>query len=127
LKWGETVFIITFGMLVIWYLPRTDSRFATFIRSFRKGSAVLGITLNLLSLLSCVLLFKYGGLLVDAASIFIIGSAVMGSFFSTALLDDDAKRQRDEDRAQTHDGGKGAGKLIDSALARWKRIHRSPK
>ncbi|MFC0692835.1 CHASE2 domain-containing protein [Paraburkholderia humisilvae] len=128
LKWGETIFIMTFGMLIIWYLPRTDSPLATFIRSFSKASAILGIILNLLSLLSCVLLFKYGGLLVDAASIFIIGSAVMGSFFSTALLDDDAKRRQQAARTQMPDGEQSdAGKSVDGALARWKRIHRSSK
>jgi adenylate cyclase len=79
-------------------------------------------------LLSCVLLFRYFGLLVDAASIFIIGSAVMGSFFSTAILDDDAKNKRDTARAQAGEHEKsGTGKLFDGALARWKRIHRTSK
>jgi adenylate cyclase len=128
IKWGESAFIMAFGLLVIWYLPRTDSRFAAFIRRVPKASAFLGITLNLLSLLICVLLFRYFGLLVDAASIFIIGSAVMGSFFSTAILDDDAKSKRDMARTQADDREKsGTGKIYDGALARWKRIHRTSK
>jgi adenylate cyclase len=128
LKWGETIFIMSFGLLIIWYLPRTDSRLATFIRTVSKAQAILGIILNLLSLLCCVLLFRYGGLLVDAASIFIIGSAVMGSFFSTALLDDDAKKRRAAARAQAGEGEKSAvGKIADAALSRWKRIHRGSK
>ena len=128
IKWGESAFIMAFGLLIIWYLPRTDSRLAAFIRRVPKASAILGITLNLLSLLSCVLLFRYFGLLVDAASIFIIGSAVMGSFFSTAILDDDAKNKRDIASAQAGGHEKsGTGKLFDGALARWKRIHRTSK
>ena len=73
--------------MLIWYVPRTDSRLASFIRTVPKASAILGIALNALSLLSCLLLFRYSGLLVDAASIFIILSAVMGSFFSVLVLD----------------------------------------
>jgi adenylate cyclase len=83
LKWAEIAFITTFGLLIIWYVPRTDSRIAAFMRAVPKGSAILGILLNLLILASGLLFFKYLGLLVDAASIFIILSAVMGCFFST--------------------------------------------
>jgi hypothetical protein len=62
-----------------------------FVRTVPKASAILGIGLNMLSLLSCLLLFKYFGLLVDAASIFIILSAVMGSFFSVLLIDNETR------------------------------------
>ena len=70
---------------------RTDSRLAVFVRTVPKASAILGIGLNALSLLSCLLLFRYFGLLVDAASIFIILSAVMGSFFSVLLIDNQTR------------------------------------
>ncbi|CAM2156710.1 CHASE2 domain-containing protein [Pararobbsia alpina] len=90
LKSAECAFIMAFGLLIIWYLPRTDSRLARFARAVPKASAIMGISLNLLTLYSCILLFRYFGLLVDAASIFIILSAVMGCFFSTALLANDA-------------------------------------
>ncbi|RKP55834.1 CHASE2 domain-containing protein [Pararobbsia silviterrae] len=86
LKPVESAFIMAFGLLIIWYLPRTDSRLAKIVRAVPKASAILGVMLNLLTLYSCLLLFKYFGWLVDAASIFIILSAVMGCFFSTALL-----------------------------------------
>jgi adenylate cyclase len=91
LKWAESAFIMGFGMLLIWYVPRTDSRLAVFVRTVPKASAILGIGLNALSLLSCLLLFRYFGLLVDAASIFIILSAVMGSFFSVLLIDNQTR------------------------------------
>ncbi|WP_243468653.1 CHASE2 domain-containing protein [Paraburkholderia sp. PGU19] len=98
LKWAETIFVLAFGILIIWYLPRTDSRLAAFVRAVPKASAVLGLLLNLLLLASCLLLFKYFGLLVDAASIFIILSAVMGCFFSTALLDLGVQTRREAKR-----------------------------
>jgi adenylate cyclase len=86
LKWEEGAFIMTFGLLIIWYVPRTQSRFALFIRAVPKGSTVLGLFLHLLNLLCCFFIFVRLGLLVDAASIFIILSAVMGCFLSSALL-----------------------------------------
>jgi adenylate cyclase len=86
LKWAESVFIMTFGLLIIWYVPRTQSRFAVFLRAVPKGSTILGVFLHLLNLLCCFLIFVRFGLLVDAASIFIILSAVMGCFFAPALL-----------------------------------------
>ncbi|BDC40198.1 CHASE2 domain-containing protein [Paraburkholderia terrae] len=98
LKWAETIFVLAFGILIIWYLPHTDSRLAAFVRAVPKASAVLGLLLNLLLLASCLLLFKYSGLLVDAASIFIILSAVMGCFFSTALLDLGVQTRREAKR-----------------------------
>jgi adenylate cyclase len=91
LKWAESAFILVFGLLLIWYVPRNDSRLAVFVRTVPKASAILGIALNALSLLSCLLLFRYFGLLVDAASIFIILSAVMGSFFSVLLIDNETQ------------------------------------
>ncbi|WP_109479939.1 CHASE2 domain-containing protein [Paraburkholderia sp. C35] len=94
LKWAETIFVLAFGLLLIWYLPNTESRLAAFVRTVPKASAVLGIVLNLLLLASCLLLFRYSGLLVDATSIFIILSAVMGCFFSSALLDPGVRKQR---------------------------------
>jgi adenylate cyclase len=106
LKWAESAFIMAFGLLMIWYVPRTDSRLAVFMRTVPKASAVLGVLLNLLILSSGLVFFRYLGLLVDAASIFIILSAVMGCFFSTALLHDDVQpkaahakvREDDNDR-----------------------------
>lgn len=86
LKWAESGFIIIFGLLIIWYVPRTQSRFAMFLRAVPKGSTFLGVSLHLLNLLCCFLIFIRFGLLVDAASIFIILSAVMGCFFAPALL-----------------------------------------
>jgi adenylate cyclase len=86
LKWAECAFIMTFGLLIIWYVPRPDSRFAVFIRAMPKAVTALGIFLHLLNIFCCFLIFIRFGLLVDAASIFIILSAVMGCFLSPALL-----------------------------------------
>jgi adenylate cyclase len=97
----ERLFIVAFGLVIIWYMPHTNSRFAAFIRTVPKvGLAIFGISMNLLNLLICYLVFKYFGFLIDATSIFIILSAVMGCFFSPAMLDYEAQRRRDAAHAQ---------------------------
>jgi adenylate cyclase len=86
LKWAESTLIMAFGLLIVWYVPRKNSRFAAFIRAVPKGTAFAGLLLHLANLLCCYYIFIRFGLLVDAAAIFIILSAVMGCFFSSALL-----------------------------------------
>jgi CHASE2 domain-containing sensor protein len=86
LKWAESSFIMTFGLLIVWYVPRKKSRLAEFVKAVPKGVAMAGLSLHLLNLLCCFYIFIRFGLLVDAAAIFIILSAVMGCFLSPALL-----------------------------------------
>jgi CHASE2 domain-containing sensor protein len=100
LKWAESAFIMTFGLLIIWYVPRPQSRFAVFIRVVPKGVAALGVSLHLLNLLCCFFIFVRFGLLVDAAAIFIILSAVMGCFLSPALLRADEQARAEVTHAQ---------------------------
>jgi hypothetical protein len=88
-----------FGLLIIWYVPRPHSRFAVFIRVVPRGVAALGVFLHLLNLLCCFYIFVRFGLLVDATSTFIILSAVMGCFFSPALLHADEQARAETARA----------------------------
>jgi hypothetical protein len=98
-------------MLIIWYVPRPHSRFALFIRTLPKGVTALGICLHLLNLLCCFFIFMRFGLLVDAAAIFIILSAVMGCFLSPALLglDEPIRTEAVDAPAREQDNGR-AGK-----------------
>ncbi|WP_321960301.1 CHASE2 domain-containing protein [Paraburkholderia sp. J7] len=91
LIWCESAFILVVGLFFIWYVPRNDSRLAVFMRTVPKASAIIGVTLNVLTLSVCFLVFRYFGFLVDAASIFIILSAVMGSFFTISLMEPEAQ------------------------------------
>ncbi|MGF6778479.1 CHASE2 domain-containing protein [Paraburkholderia sp. GAS334] len=104
LKWAESAFIVTFGLLIIWYVPRPQSRFAMFIRVVPKGVAALGVFLHVLNILCCFYIFMRVGLLVDAASIFIILSAVMGCFFTPALLHVDKQTRTEATHAQGREG-----------------------
>ncbi|WP_175147660.1 CHASE2 domain-containing protein [Paraburkholderia ultramafica] len=108
LKWAESAFIMGFGLLIIWYVPRKQSRFAVFIRAFPKGVTALGLFLHLLNLLCCFYIFIRFGLLVDAAAIFIILSAVMGCFLSPALLHLQEQTRTDTAAAQAQESARDA-------------------
>jgi adenylate cyclase len=107
LKWAESAFIMVFGLLTIWYVPRARSRFAVFMRAVPKASTVLGVFLHLLNIVCCFFIFVRLGLLVDAASIFIILSAVMGCFFSRMLLHPADQTRTEATRAQGREDDSG--------------------
>ncbi|WP_083654779.1 CHASE2 domain-containing protein [Burkholderia sp. SRS-W-2-2016] len=86
LKWAETGFIMVFGLLIIWYVPRKGTRLPSFMKAVPRGLAVVGVSLHLLNVLCCFYIFVRFGFLIDAAAIFIILSAVMGCFLSPTLL-----------------------------------------
>ncbi|WP_233828837.1 CHASE2 domain-containing protein [Paraburkholderia sp. ZP32-5] len=100
LQWAEIGFIVVFGLLLVWYVPRTDSRIALFVNTVPKAPAILGLVLNLLMFSVSIALFKYFGLLADAASAFIILSAVMGSFFTTFVLPQETQTRPDDHHAR---------------------------
>jgi len=86
LKWAETLFLLIFGLLMVWYVPRAESRLASFLRTMPGAAALIGMSLNLVIILSGFLFFKHYGLMVDAASIFIVSSATMGSLLGSAKV-----------------------------------------
>jgi CHASE2 domain-containing sensor protein len=100
LKWAESGFILLFGLLMIWYLPKTDTRMAVFVKAVPMSSALLGFLLNLLIVLSGFFFFNRFGLLVDAVSIFIILSTVLASLVSSAITEIDQLAKDKE--AQAH-------------------------
>jgi adenylate cyclase len=85
-------------------LQGTQSRFSGFVKTLPKGVTALGIALHLLNLPGCFLLFIRFGLLVDAASIFIILSAVMGCFLFPALLRFDEQARTEATPAAGREG-----------------------
>ncbi len=85
LKWAETGLALTLGLFIIWYVPRADSRLATFLRTVPKASVPLGLVLNASIAVLGFWLFREHGLLADAAAIFILLSGVMGSMVASAM------------------------------------------
>jgi adenylate cyclase len=94
LKWQETMFILVFGVFMVWYVPRTESRLATFLRNVPRASLVLGLVLNGAILTMGFAVFSQTGLLIDAAAVFIVLSATMGSLISSAMLEIDLKAKQ---------------------------------
>ena len=86
LKWTETVFLLIFGLILIWYVPRTESRLAKFLDKVPGAKAAIGMSLNGLIFATGFLSFRYYGLLVDAASIFIVSSATLSSLIASAKM-----------------------------------------
>lgn len=95
-KWSETMFILVFGLFMVWYVPRTESRLATFLRNVPRASIVLGLVLNGIILSMGFAVFSQTGLLIDAAAVFITLSATMGSLISSAMLEIDSKAKQVE-------------------------------
>jgi hypothetical protein len=106
---------MTFGLLIVWYVPRKNTRLSEFIKAVPKGVAMAGLSLHLLNLLCCFYIFLHFGLLVDAAAIFIILSAVMGCFLSPALLHHQEQARAEAALAQANPAGKNsAGKAPEA-------------
>lgn len=100
LKWAETAFLLGFGLLLIWYVPRTDSRFATFLRNVPRASVPIGILINSIIITGGFLFFSHYGIFIDAASIFIVVSAVMSSLVASALVEIEKEKKAAAAQAQ---------------------------
>ena len=100
LKWAEMAFLLSFGLLLIWYVPRTESRLATFLRNVPRAAVPIGMSLNMAIITGGFLFFKYQGVLVDAASIFIVLSATMSSLIASAMVEIDRKNKAQMAQAQ---------------------------
>ncbi len=100
LKWAEIAFLLSFGLFMVWYVPRTESRLATFLRNVPRAAVPIGMLLNVVIISTGFFFFKYYGLLVDAASIFIVSSATMSSLIASAMLEIDRKNKAQLAQAQ---------------------------
>lgn len=120
LKWVEMTLIAAFGLFMVWYVPRTESRLATFLRNVPRASIVLGLLLNGIILTTGFVIFSQTGLLVDAAAMFIVLSATMGSLISSATIEIDAKAKQAEALKQelrleeAYRAGQAAGMSVKS-------------
>lgn len=100
LKWAETLFLLSFGLLLIWYVPRTDSRFATFLRNVPRASVPIGAVVNSIIITGGFLVFSHYGIFIDAAGIFIVVSAVMSSLIASALVEIEKEKKAAAEKAQ---------------------------
>lgn len=86
MKWLETCLIVALGLLLIWYIPRGDSRLSQFIRAVPRASAWITLGTNLLLIALGYLLFRSQGLLFDASSFVLVLSAVIGSLIASTVI-----------------------------------------
>jgi adenylate cyclase len=96
-KWVETLALVFMGALLIWYVPRPNTMMAAYLRKVPKSSLWLTMATNSLIIWIGYKLFIKTGLLFDAASFFLIISAVMGSLVSTVLAEIDSLKKSQEE------------------------------
>ena len=98
-KWLETLALLCVGGVLIWYVPRPNSWLAAYLRKVPKSGLWLTLVSNSLIVWLGYRIFVSSGYLFDAASFFLIISAVMGSLVSTALAEiDNLKKSHEQDR-----------------------------
>ncbi len=96
-KWAETLALLLVGSIMIWYVPRPHSVFSAYLRKVPKSSLWLTLATNSLIIWIGYQIFIHTGMLFDAASFFLIISAVMGSLISTVLAEIDNLKKSQED------------------------------
>jgi adenylate cyclase len=96
-KWAETLALLLVGGLLIWYVPRTDSFLVTYLRKVPKSTLWLTLATNSLIIWIGYKIFIHTGMLFDAASFFLIITAVMGSLISTVLAQFDNLKKSNAD------------------------------
>jgi adenylate cyclase len=114
MKWLETTAIALLGILLIWYIPRSESPLARFLRAVPRASAWITLSINLLLIACGYLLFRYQGVLFDASSFFLILSSVIGSLIASTLIElNRLEQEASEERQRIRE----AAKLIAGELA----------
>ncbi len=83
----ETILLVSIGLLMIWLIPRRQSVTAAFANSSPRTATGLVTALNLACLTAGFILFKFSGLLFDAASLFIGYSALLASLVASVLIE----------------------------------------
>lgn len=83
LHWAEVALLVGAGLFLLWAVPRLRPRLATLLASM----------LAVLLFGGGMLLFRYAGLLFDAASLFAGLNIVFGSLLSNVFIDADRQRR----------------------------------
>jgi CHASE2 domain-containing sensor protein len=111
MKWLETTLLLALGLLMIWFVPQTNSHFAVLLRTIPRASMWLTLAVNMLIISAGYWIFRNSGLLFDASAFFIVVSSVMGSLIASAFLEMDrqAKALAEEQHRLREDAALLAG------------------
>ncbi|MEM1112264.1 MAG: CHASE2 domain-containing protein [Pseudomonadota bacterium] len=100
MKWLEVGGIVALGLFLVWFIPRTDSPLAAFLKAMPRAMAWIALALNALLVALGFVLFVNYGLLFDASSLFLVLSAVIASLVSSALIEIDREATQRNRQAQ---------------------------
>jgi adenylate cyclase len=125
LKTTELLLLAGTGLLMIWLIPRRQGRLAAALTSNQKASTWFVTGLNVICLGAGFLVFKYTGLLFDAAGLFIGFSGLLASLVSSAMIEIEQENQRlaAEQQRMREEAARVAGEL---AAARAIQINSLP-
>ena len=125
LKTTEVLLLACTGLLMIWLIPRRHGRLAAVLTSNQKASTWFVTGLNVICLGAGFLIFKYTGLLFDAAGLFIGFSGLLASLVSSAMIEIEEENQRlaVEQQRMREEAARVAGEL---AAARTIQINSLP-
>lgn len=126
LKTTEVLLLAATGLLMIWLIPRRRGRLAAMLTSNQKASTWFVTGLNVICLGAGFLLFKYTGLLFDAAGLFIGFSSLLASLVSSAMIEIEHENQRlaAEQQLMREEAARLAGEL---AAARTIQMNSLPR
>ena len=113
MKWLETALTGLAGLIMIWFIPRTEGRLAKVLKKSPRAPAWSVMALNALIVSFGYLAFYSTGFLFDSAAVFIGLSSVLGSLISSAMIDIDRQTKRlDEERQRLRENeARTAGEL----------------
>ena len=101
MKGLETALMGLTGLIMIWFIPRTEGKLAQVLKKSPRAPAWAVMALNVLIVSFGYLAFYSTGVLFDSAAVFIGLSSVLGSLISSAMIQIDRQtKQLDEERQQ---------------------------
>ena len=118
LKTTEVLLLAGTGLLMIWLIPRRSGRLAAVLTSNQKASTWFVTGLNAICLGAGFVLFKYSGLLFDAAGLFIGFSSLLASLVSSAMIEIELENKRlaEEQQRLREEAARVAGELAAARL-----------
>lgn len=118
LKTTEVLLLAATGILMIWLIPRRRGKLAAALTSSQSAPTWFVTGLNVACLGAGFLLFRYAGLLFDAAGLFIGFSSVLASLVSSAMIEIERENKRlaEEQQRMREEAARVAGELAAARL-----------
>jgi HD-GYP domain-containing protein (c-di-GMP phosphodiesterase class II)/CHASE2 domain-containing sensor protein len=88
MKGLETLLLVLLCVSLIWWVPRADSRLATFLKLHPQMALGVLLWIDLMLIGGGFALFSIAGLLFDAAAVVLVLTVVLGALLASSLIED---------------------------------------